>query len=67
MIDTFKLSPTEKERAKQFIQEHKNCATPTAIGGYIDYIFTPTSIGTAVRLYCSACTKEENITDYDVW
>ena len=69
MQTKFELSPLEKERAKEFENKHMKCARkcPSTIGGHIDYIFTPTSIGTAVLIRCYLCGEEENITDYDLW
>ena len=37
-----------------------------AIGGALTYSFTPTSVGTAVRVKC-ACGAEVNLTDYESW
>ncbi len=67
MITEFKLHGKEIERAKAFEEKHLKCAreNPTAIGGHISYIFTPTSIGTAVSIKCFLCGEVENITEYD--
>jgi len=67
MKTEFKLQPEEAERARVFEKEHMKCAMkhPTTIGGHIDYIFTPTSIGTGVSVKCTLCGKEENITEYN--
>jgi hypothetical protein len=37
-----------------------------AIGGARSYIFTPTNVGTIIKLRC-ACGKEEDVTDYRGW
>ena len=64
----FKLNEKENELAEKFLQEHRHPEVyKGAIGGYIDFIFTPTSIGDGIRVKCSICDKEENITDYDNW
>ena len=38
-----------------------------AIGGHINYIFTPTGVGDACSMHCNICGVEENITDYSNW
>ena len=69
MQTKFELGPLEEKRAEEFIKKHIKCSKehPTAIGGSITYIFTPTSIGTAVEVECSLCGESENITDYGRW
>ena len=64
----FKLSELESERAEKFINEHCHKEVyKGAIGGHIEYILTPTSIGKAVSIRCLICDTEENITDYNSW
>ena len=64
----FKLNEKENERAESFLQEHRHPEVyKGAIGGHINFVFTPTSIGDACSIRCSICDKEENITDYDNW
>lgn len=64
----FKLNKIELERAKEFERKHKHSEVyKGAIGGHINYIFTPTSIGDACVIHCNICDVEENITDYDSW
>jgi len=69
MITEFSLCPEEIERAKAFEKKHRACARkhPTTIGGHISYMFTPTSIGTAVTVECGLCGEFENITEYNNW
>lgn len=69
MPTKFELSNLEEKRAERFKNRHLECARkcPSTIGGNIDYIFTPTSVGTAVLIRCYLCGEEENITDYDLW
>lgn len=38
-----------------------------AIGGGIEYIFVPTSIGTALRVKFMSSGQEINLTDYENW
>lgn len=68
-IHTFTLSKKEAYLAQEFVKEHMNCCreNPTAIGGSIDYIFTPTSIADGISIRCNLCDEEKNITDYDLW
>jgi cupin superfamily acireductone dioxygenase involved in methionine salvage len=64
----FKLSEKENELAKKFLQEHRHPEVyKGAIGGHINFIFTPTSIGNAISIRCTICDTEENITDYNNW
>ena len=64
----FKLNEKESELAEKFLQEHRHPEVyKGAIGGHIDFIFTPTSIGDACIIHCDICDKKENITDYDSW
>ena len=37
-----------------------------AIGGSIEYIFAPTSLGVVVKAKC-ACGKEIDVSDYEGW
>ena len=64
----FELSEKETELASKFEEEHRHPDVGKgAIGGHINYIFTPTSIGVGISMHCNICGVEENITDYDNW
>lgn len=64
----FKLNEKENELAEKFLQEHRHPEIyKGAIGGHINFIFTPTSIGDACTIKCTICDAEENITDYSHW
>lgn len=64
----FKLSEKENELAEKFMQEHRHSEIyKGAIGGHINFIFTPTSIGDACTIKCTICNTEKNITDYSNW
>jgi len=64
----FKLNEKESELAEKFENEHRHPEVyKGAIGGHINFIFTPTSIGDACSIRCDICGEEENITDYDCW
>lgn len=68
MITEFKLCETEAIAASEFEEKHlhKN-VNKGAIGGHIDYVFTPNGIGTAITIHCGICGERKNITDYSRW
>ena len=64
----FKLSEKEEAAAEDFMQQHRHPDVPKgAIGGHLEYLFTPTSIGDACCIHCTICGEEKNITDYSNW
>ena len=64
----FKLNEKENELAEKFLQEHRHPEIyKGAIGGHIDYVFTPNGIGTAITIHCGICGERKNITDYSRW
>lgn len=64
----FKLNEKENELAEKFILKHRHPEVyKGAIGGHLEYIFTPTSIGDVCTIKCTICDSEENITDYSHW
>ena len=64
----FKLNDKEEAAAKEFLQQHRHPEVyKGAIGGHINFIFTPTSISDACTIHCTICGTEENITDYSHW
>ena len=64
----FKLNEKEENAAKAFMEKHKHPEIyKGAIGGHIDFIFTPTSIGDACTIKCTICGSKKNITDYNCW
>jgi hypothetical protein len=68
MITEFKLNKKEQELAKEFEHKHRHPGVNKgAIGGHINYIFTPTPIGDAITIECDICGETQNITDYDNW
>ena len=63
-----KMEDNMEAAAREFEQQHLHPeVNKGAIGGHINYIFTPTSIGNGKSIHCSICGEEENITDYDCW
>ena len=64
----FELNKKEVERANKFLEEHRHPDIyKGAIGGHINFIFTPTSISSACSVHCTICDETENITDYNTW
>ena len=64
----FKLNENETEKAQLFLERHRHPDVyKGAIGGHINFIFTPTSVGDACTIKCTICDSEENITDYSHW
>ena len=64
----FKLNEKEEALAREFMSEHRHPeVNKGAIGGHINFIFTPTSIGDACTIRCAICDTKKNITDYDSW
>lgn len=64
---TFSLDDVETSRENDFINEHKNCVSSSAMGEKIEYRFIPGSVGTVVILRCLICGKEKNITNFSNW
>lgn len=67
------LKDLNKEQLKKFyewnndhIQKCPHYENPGAIGGRLTYCFTPTGLGTIVKIVCS-CGEELDLTDYDKW
>ena len=64
----FKLNKKENELAEKFLQKHKHPEIyKGAIGGHINFIFTPTGIGDACTIKCTICNTKKDITDYNSW
>lgn len=58
------LTDEEKKLANEFSKEHyEKCGRV----GYIQYILTPTAIGTAIEVECAHCKERKNISDYGSW
>ena len=68
MITEFKLNEKEAKAAEAFEKKHRHPDVGKgAIGGHIDYIFTPNSIYRGLVMKCNICREEKNITDYSAW
>lgn len=64
----FKLSKKEEAAAKEFMEEHMHPNVPKGtIGGHLEYLLTPTSVGNACCIHCTICGEKKNITDYSNW
>ena len=62
-------SDLELERYKKFCEQHEECRLKTKIdGGKMPYVIQyGTGIGVCTKVYCQACGKFEDITDFDIW
>ncbi len=58
----------EREALSFKIVHGKVCEeAPTAIGGRWSYTFTPTGVGTVVKVTCGICGAYHDVTDYESW
>lgn len=72
---TFNLNEKEEKLYHDFYKKHKVCRDRLCEEhglnfcppGSISITFTPTGIGSAIKVKCTLCDTEENITDYDSW
>lgn len=66
----FKINDEQSEKLEDWIINHKESCTyfknPGAIGGLLDYIFTPNSIGESLVVKC-ICEEEIDLTDMGNW
>jgi len=64
----FSTNDTEKilNWSAEHLPECKYKDNTGAIGGVLTFSFTPTSIGTVVKVIC-ACGEELDLTEYDLW
>jgi len=73
----FHVTPEEQEKINAFIEEQdkiwqatkEGCECPHygAIGGAYTYHFTPTSIGTVLKVENTVTGAVIDLTDYDSW
>ena len=63
LLDTEQISQLSDWDEK----EHSECKKKEtgACGGRFTYTFTPTGLGTIVKVTCNVCNKEIDLTDYD--
>ena len=64
----YELDEVEQKRFDAFRKSHKKCRpNKVEIGLPYSFIFTPTRIGTAVKVVCPYCGKTKDITNVDCW
>jgi hypothetical protein len=63
----FELTQNQTEKLGKWLLEKWPDGLPYggAIGGHITYSFTPTSIGTVVKIHCIG--EELDVTEYETW
>ena len=66
MKPLFFVSEEQETKLCEFAKDHINCGSKAAIGGALTYEFTPTSLGTVVKIKCH-CGKELDVSDYENW
>lgn len=60
VVIEFKLNKKESKLAEKFMQEHRHPEIyKGTIGGHLEFIFTPTSIGDACTIKCTMCDIEK--------
>jgi len=62
----FALTKEQSEKLNEWAKALKNGPTG-AIGGRFTYSFTPTSLGTIVKVKCGLTNEEVDLTDYQDW
>lgn len=62
---SFKLTPLEVKKAKEFYAKHDKCIH--GVGMKFSYIISPTGVGDVIEIRCNGCKETENITDVDSW
>lgn len=62
------LNEAEQWLANEWLERHRETCEPlpSCIGGDITYSFTPTSIGTVVRIKCT-CGEQADLSNYEDW
>lgn len=65
----FELDKDEMKKINQFItiHENKHGECKAAIGGRYTFSFTPTSLGTIIKVQCGSCEEQLDITEYENW
>jgi len=61
----FKLTEKQQEQLNKWLNENNPDAYTGAIGGRITYCFTPTAIGTFVKIEDGLTGKTVDLTDYE--
>lgn len=65
----FELDEEQIEKLRIWLnaQRAKKKGLRTAIGGAITYSFTPTSLGTVVKVHNAVTNEEIDLSDYESW
>lgn len=69
----FSLSDVEQERWREWHTAHVKERHPNArdsfgpIGIATTFCFTSTGLGSHIKVVCSVCQEELDVTDYDSW
>jgi hypothetical protein len=64
----FALTPIEEIKFKNWDKKHTACrGQDGAIGGRLTFSFTPTGLGTIIKVRCSICKREIDLTDTNNW
>jgi len=58
---------TEHEERYKRLTCNWEIAYTGASGGLVSFIFTPTSLGTVIKVSCKTLGKELDLSDYDHW
>lgn len=60
--ETFRMNEAEIKKLNKFKKKHhEHCRSA------LTTMFTETGIGCKVEVYCPACKKKKDISDYSVW
>jgi hexokinase len=64
----FELTPEQDDQIAAWIRDHQ-CSevAKRSLHRSFTYCFTPTGIGDAQKVVCSACKKELDLTDVSTW
>ena len=67
-LPTWTLSEVEYESANKFVDKHRKCFVNRGLGSNnIEYIFCHVGVGNLVKIRCSECGEEEDISDTGSW
>lgn len=64
----FELTSEQDDKVSAWVRDHQ-CSevAKRALHRSFTYCFTPTGIGDAQKVVCSACKKELDLTDVSTW
>lgn len=63
----FSLDKYEQEKLREWQAGHNKNVYTGAIGGRYTYSFTPTSLGTIVKVHDAVTKTEIDLTEYESW